>query len=96
MICSLQECFSRPVKKAIDGAAGDQGGQLAAAQPEGLPNRAHAQHNVQLGSHTLHKRPPQGQGLVWNALCHEAAACVFKKLVLVIVNYEACSKNGTL
>ena len=47
--CILSQSHSPgPLNEPVDGAAVDQRGEHAAASPEGVPHRTHAQHNVQL------------------------------------------------
>lgn len=53
-----QEGLLRPGAEPVDGAAVDEGGEHAAAGPEGAPHGAHGQHAVQVVPHTIDEGRP--------------------------------------
>lgn len=53
-----QQGLLRPGAEPVDGAAVDEGGELAAASPEDAPHWAHCQHTVEVVPHPVDERSP--------------------------------------
>ena len=53
-----QQGLLGPGAEPVDGAAVDEGGELAAAGPEGAAHRAHGQHAVQVVPHPVDECSP--------------------------------------
>lgn len=58
LAANRQQGLFRPGAEPVNGAAVNEGGELAAAGSEGVPHRAHCQHTVQVVPHPVNERSP--------------------------------------